>query len=96
MCGVGGSHDWNHHCSGFANLDLAPGLQERIDEKEKKRAQYLENYDECWLVIAAQPNGNASFFEWSEELASYRFSSNFIRVFFVQGLNKTAHELQLK
>jgi hypothetical protein len=89
------THQWDGPCSGWPNSEFADGFQAAIAKKDLLLPKYLERCKQCWLITVARSEGGSSFIEWSDQLACYEFSAKFERVFFVQGPNDHAFELQL-
>ena len=88
-------HQWNSLYSGWIYSNFTDGFRKAIAKKEPLLPKYLQRCDKCWLITVAKSTGSSSFIEWSDELACHDFSAQFERVFFVEGINNTAYELQL-
>jgi hypothetical protein len=71
-------------------------LQAAIDDKEKDRPTYQDEYDETWLLMVAEFTGPASFMEADEASRDHRYRLAFDRAFFFQDFGKLWFELRRK
>ena len=70
-------------------------IQRALDSKEPKLAAYRTRCDEAWLVINADIESMATWFEFDLSVLAEPFPTNFSRVFLVQHFGGKAHELHV-
>jgi hypothetical protein len=87
------SHLWQTGDAGIVNEDFAPYLQQLIDKKNSKIANYHQKCDTCWLVVVADWRGPSGFFEISDKMAGLSYATAFDRVYFVEGYSVRVVEL---
>jgi hypothetical protein len=71
-------------------------IERALYAKNSKYATYRKKCDECWLVINADIESMATWFEFEVEVFQQTFTTSFDRVFLVQHFGGKAHELALK
>jgi hypothetical protein len=79
-----GRNAWLVGSGGIMNTDLAD-LESRIRDKEQDLWRYLDQFDECWLLIYGMPQASA-FFDF-EVLRTRMFASDFHTVVFMDAFN---------
>ncbi len=70
-------------------------IQFRIDEKQKWYSKYIQNCDECWLLIGVDEWTAPEAFAITEELDSHVFSGDFQRLFFLRNIEGSVIELKI-
>jgi|GEM_PF-1934157 hypothetical protein len=88
------SHHWQNGSGGWVDSSFCGDLQSRIDEKNLLYRDYLKECDRCWLIVAADWEGESSFYQFTEEMAQHEFVSEFERTFFIDGFTIEVHELR--
>lgn len=58
-------------------------IQGRIDEKTRKRKNYLKSCDDCWLLIVADSFRASGSFEFDDTCRAHVFESPFSRTYFM-------------
>ncbi len=80
QCPGGKQSAWRSSSSGWIAEQPPEYIQQRIDEKEKKRQQYAP-CDAMWLLMVAHDSRHPSCVELSQEALTHHYSTNFDRVF---------------
>ena len=89
-------HIWNVTEAACVETNFSQQLQQIIDSKAEKIAQYLDKCDKCWLIIAALGLSGSNFYEISEEVEQVCYKSPFEKVFFLETFSKTLKKLKIK
>jgi len=75
-------HNWFCNCAGWV-VEITPEqLQETICKKEQKLASYRARCSDVWLLIVADNARIPSTVDLEESAISYRYATDFNRVFF--------------
>jgi len=80
---------------GVITETFADRLQSVLDGKARRLPEYLKECARCWLIVAADWEFPASFFEFSDAMQQHAFESPFERVFFVEGFTSDVFELRI-
>jgi hypothetical protein len=91
----GKKHDWAYIEAGVVQSEFSSRVQEIIDTKSDKIAQYLQHCRACWLIIAALGDRPSSFYEIGDQVRTTRYKSGFERVFFLNWAFGTVEELHV-
>ncbi|HZX32557.1 MAG TPA: hypothetical protein VFF03_14480 [Rhodocyclaceae bacterium] len=67
-----------------------------LSGKDRKYLVYRARCDEVWLVINADIESMATWFEFDGEVLTDTFTTRFDRVFLVRHFGGKAHELKLR
>jgi hypothetical protein len=78
----GSRHFWRCNRSGWAVEDCRELFQKSIDEKSKRFAAYMDNCQECWLLMVADIKPS-SFIHPNPETIGHVFISPFSRTYFM-------------
>lgn len=89
-------HRWTKCAVGERQTEFVAELQERIDEKNKEYREYIDNCDECWLLIVADRKNPAQNFDidFSSKVADYTYQSKFTKTFYLEITHKRLLELR--
>ncbi len=71
-------------------------IQNVLDEKESKVADYRKRCAKVWLLIVASHDFFSSQFTPDSRLAGMKFKSSFDRVFLMEEPQETVHEFQIR
>lgn len=89
------THIWHFMEVWCAETDFSEYLQAWIDRKSKKYTKYLENCDECWLVVSALGFSRSTAFWPSREMIEHIYNSPFKRLFFMEAASRYMVELKV-
>lgn len=89
-------HHWHFGRAGAVNSSFETELQEVIRAKESCLPRYLQRCQNCWLIVSADWDTPASFFQFSERMRTHEFESHFDRIFFVDRFDRRAYELTIR
>lgn len=84
----------NNQCFSWENP--FEDLQKEINKKDKKFNDYLNNCDECFLLVCNPDVSKGNYCHFTDELNMQRFSYKFSNVFLYDEFNKTAISLKKK
>lgn len=89
-------HKWIKCCAGERQTEFITELQTCIDEKNEKYKEYIDNCDECWLLIVADRRNPAQNFDinFSYETADHTYQSKFAKTFYLELTHKRLVELR--
>ena len=79
----------------WLRTNLTSEIQCRIDEKQGKYSKYIQNCDECWLLIGVNEWTPPEAVEITEETKSHVFSGDFQRLFFLKNIEGRLEELKI-
>jgi hypothetical protein len=93
IAGVGKSCWSSMACFGFP--PEATRIQNVLDEKESRVADYRKTCDKVWLLIVASSDFFSSQFTPDSRLGQMKFKSSFGRIFLLEEPQNTIHEFQI-
>ena len=85
---------WTIPSTGFVQENFIPELQDIMSNK----GNLLQDYQQCaeyWLLIVAQNNSASTFFDPSAATLGHKYTSQFNRVFLLEGFHRRVSELEL-
>jgi hypothetical protein len=91
----GARHFWRCNRSGWAVEDCRELFQKSIDEKSKRFAAYMDNCQECWLLMVADIKPS-SFIHPNPETIGHVFVSPFSRTCFMDLGEGHLHQLKTR
>jgi len=91
-------HLWQPHYASEVDTNFTYQLQETIHKKGEKYQDYLENCEECWLLIVVDRRNPAQRFgiEFDKNAQANRYQSKFARVFYMDTFERHLVELQTR
>jgi len=91
-----GEHRWHQYFITETNTTPIDALQNRITEKNKKHEDYLENCQECWLVIVVDIRNDAQQFDvnYDQKTKRHKYRSKFSHVFYMDFVRKELTKLE--
>lgn len=89
-------HRFMRNHKNWVTMDPIDGIQSGIDKKQSKYTTYIQNCDECWLLIGVDEWTKPEAAEIREKTKNHVFSGDFQRLFFLRNIEGTLTELKIK
>ena len=86
---------WHVPSGGICREDFEAELQDVLDEKESKIANYSPDCREQWLLVVAENMSASTFYEASEKTILHQYKSSFNKVFLLELFKGKLIELKL-
>ncbi len=89
------AHRWHHAHMNWVRQNPIKELQESINDKNAKLADYLTKCDECWLLVGVGEWTAAEAVYFSEKGLEHTFECGFSRAYFLRNIEGALSRLGL-